>query len=154
MLTGNGGGLLGGSVGKGGATSSSLSPAGISLAAAWGQPLNNVLLADSVGSNGSTGQTGAIQPVPAPMLAAAARSAGSQDGNLLGFVSRHALPGLLIAIATAIVGFVAAGNIKALAPKVAGLYARLQELDAHAKTVLTTSSARLSHRISAQAKSG
>ena len=76
------------------------------------------------------------------MLAAAARSAGSQGDDLLGFVSRHALPGLLVAIATAIVGFVAAGNIKVSQPKLAALQARLRALDAHAKAVLLTSRAR------------
>jgi hypothetical protein len=48
-------------------------------------------------------------------------------------VSRHALPGLLVAIATAFVGFVAAGNIKALQPKLASLQVRLQGLDTWAK---------------------
>jgi hypothetical protein len=112
------------------AASSTLGPAGISLAQAWGSGPNSVLTSDLLPS--SAAETSVVA-VPAPMLAAAAQSSQAQDGDLLGFVSRHALPGLLVAIATALVGFVAAGNIKAFEPKFAALSLRLHALDARAK---------------------
>jgi hypothetical protein len=70
------------------------------------------------------------------MLAAAAESAQSQGDGLLGFMSRHALPGLLIALATAIVGFAAAGNIRAWQPKLAALNSHLQSLRSNANSAL------------------
>lgn len=117
---------------KRGSTSTALSPAGISLAEAWSAGPSTFLTAANLPIS-AAGPT--ITAVPAPMLAAAARASASNDGDLLGFVSRNALPGLLVAIATAFVGFVAAGNIKALQPKLAGLSLRLQELDARAKAM-------------------
>jgi hypothetical protein len=113
------------------AASSTLGPAGISLAQAWGSGPNSVLLTNDLLPS-SAAEISAVA-VPAPMLAAAAQASQSQDGDLLGFVSRHALPGLLVAIATALVGFVAAGNIKAFEPKLAALSLRLHALDARAK---------------------
>jgi hypothetical protein len=95
------------------------------------------------GSSGSS-----IDPVPAPELAAAARSAAGQDNSLLGFAARNALSGLLVVIATAIVGFVAAGNIKALAPKLAGMRERLDALDMRAKDLLNSASKQLHGRAS------
>jgi hypothetical protein len=91
-----------------------------------------VLLAGGAIPSSAAGDT--VTAVPAPLLAAAAKATDAQDGNLLGFVSRHALPGLLVAIATAFVGFVAAGNVKVLQPKLATLSGRLQELDNWAKS--------------------
>jgi hypothetical protein len=104
-----------------------------------------LLDASYISSGGSGGTT--IQPVPAPELAAAARAAGAQDNSLLGFAARNALPGLLVAIATAIVGFVAAGNLKAFAPKLAGMRSRLDALDARAKELFTTASGRLTAQV-------
>jgi hypothetical protein len=117
------------------ASSSTLKPAGISLAQAWGNSGNAVLLAGGQIPSSAAGPT--VTAVPAPLLAAAAKASDAQDGGLLGFVSRHALPGLLVAIATAFVGFVAAGNIKVLQPKLATLSGRLQELDNWAKSAST-----------------
>jgi hypothetical protein len=116
---------------KGTAASSTLGPAGISLAQAWGSGPNSVLLTNDLLPS-SAAETSVVA-VPAPMLAAAAQASQAQDGDLLGFVSRHALPGLLVAIATALIGFVAAGDIKAFEPKFAALSLRLHALDARAK---------------------
>jgi hypothetical protein len=123
-----------GSSGAGG-SSSTLSPAGISLAQAWGTtPHAYLLAADGAPLTSATSLASPISPVPAPMLAAAARAANDQGDDLLGFVSKHSLPGILIAIATMIVGFVAAGNAKAWAPKVAALRSALLERRSRPRT--------------------
>ena len=110
-------------------TSTTLNPAGISLAQAWGSGSNSILFASDL----LPSTAASIVAVPAPLLAAAAQASDAQDGDLLGFVSRHTLPGLLVVIATAFVALVAAGNLKVLEPRLAALVIRLNALDARAK---------------------